>query len=1277
MDNLIQITGDDIASLNDADLRNLIGLLCEAEYSLAGLSTSGITYGGHQDASDGGLDVVIESDVAPQNSYISCPSVGIQVKKPKMPRAAILKEMKPNGRLRDVIKSLITKEGAYLIISSGDSTTDSTLQSRKAAMLEALKGEADKDKLFIDFYDRSRVASWVRNHPALILWVRNKIGKPFSGWQPYGNWANSPNGVEDEYLFDDNLRLHDGTSSKSDNSSVIEGLNHLREKLSHPHSSVRLTGLSGVGKTRLAQALFDERIGTHALNQANVLYTDISDSPTPEPIQFTEQLIARGDNATLIVDNCSKELHDKLTLICKRPESKLSLMTVEYDVREHLPEETYVFRLEPSSDELISNLIEQRYPHIGQVNARSIANFSGGNARIAIAIANTVGKSENISELKQEALFERLFHQRNHPNEELMTSAYALSLVYSFDGEDIDPNKSELSILGSFFNKTANELYRAVTILKERDLVQSRSKWRAVLPHAIANRLAIKAISQIPKSPLTNKFLTCGSERLLKSFSRRLGYLHDCETAKNIVDEWLEPEGWIGKHVTNLNPLGLEILKNIAPVSPQKTLALFEHAAHSDNGYKFTSREHKHSRDFTKLIRLIAYDRMLFQRCSELLCKYAITEKPGENNNSIRDLFKSLFYIYLSGTHAIAEERSNIIRSLLVSSNENEQTLGVELLSAALESGHFSSHYEFSFGAHSRDFGYQPKTNKDVFLWFEHYINLCIEFSEPGMAISTEVRKCLASQLRSLWINAGVNTLLIEAAKKINASAPWPQGWSASQSIRRFDLKGFDEEKTSQFIEFENALRPKTLIEHARIFLYPRRGNYVDFFDFDTNEDASLDEVKSYDASTKRVSKFIENIGNQIGYDETVFTELLPELLCSNLNTVGFLAEGLAQSTNSPDKVWQKLYKSYIELPKDKRHISFLIGFLGGYRLSSPTFFDEALDQMVSDEELGEWFPTFQIAFPLDEKGLTRLYLALDVNKADIFQYKQLAWGGAHENINDANLLDLLEKVNSKENGNIVCLEILHMRIFSNKEEKREHPKALLSFARKVLSQYSFVKNTHDHIGDYRLSEVAKACLNDEPDNYIIAIFDNIVNAFKDYWRNSYEFEKFFSVLAKLQPELFLNKFMNEDGIVTSYTLTSARRQSPLAFLDDSVITEWLKGDLENRWPALTQSAPLSKTKENSEKHEWRPFVLWIIENINEYDKLFEDMWLSLWPTSWSGSRADIVAKRAYLFDDLFNHSNSEVANFAKKYALQIQKEIAKEREREARDNKREHETFE
>ena len=119
MSTLLEITGDDIALLNDTDLRSLIGLLCEADFRLAGLPTNGIIWGGHQDASDGGMDVTVHSDVEPpHNSRVPRKTTGFQVKIPDMQPSRIGKEMRPKGRLREEIRTLINEGGAYIIVNS-------------------------------------------------------------------------------------------------------------------------------------------------------------------------------------------------------------------------------------------------------------------------------------------------------------------------------------------------------------------------------------------------------------------------------------------------------------------------------------------------------------------------------------------------------------------------------------------------------------------------------------------------------------------------------------------------------------------------------------------------------------------------------------------------------------------------------------------------------------------------------------------------------------------------------------------------------------------------------------------------------------------------------------------------------------------------------------------------------------------------------------------------------------------------------------------------------
>ena len=172
MNHLLDVTGEDIGRLSDADLRILTGKLCEADYLQAGLPTRGITWGGHQDAADGGVDVRVRrlTELDPTNcqpppdSHIPRAETVFQCKQTNMAKGDILTEM----RKVDVVQllgELAACDGAYVIVS-GTSTTESMLQTRMGAMREAVGSITESQRLDLDFYDQSRIASWVQRHPA-------------------------------------------------------------------------------------------------------------------------------------------------------------------------------------------------------------------------------------------------------------------------------------------------------------------------------------------------------------------------------------------------------------------------------------------------------------------------------------------------------------------------------------------------------------------------------------------------------------------------------------------------------------------------------------------------------------------------------------------------------------------------------------------------------------------------------------------------------------------------------------------------------------------------------------------------------------------------------------------------------------------------------------------------------------------------------------------------------------------------------------------------------
>ena len=471
---MFEITSDDIALLNDEDLRALVGLLCESEARSRGLSPSAVTWGGNQTAADGGLDVRVALPVgAAIEGFVPRAATGFQVKKKDIPRTEILTEMSPNGALRPAIRDLADRSGAYIIISSVGATSDTALQNRRAAMKDAVNDLPGAAALTLDFYDRGRLASWVREHAGLIPWVREKIGRSIRGWQSYGAWAYAPEGISGEYLLDEELRVRTDTDVAEGGFQVLEGIKRIRDLLSHSGKVVRLIGLSGVGKTRFVQALFDDRAGEQSLNPSLAAYTNIADGPEPQPTVVLSDLIASRKRAILVIDNCPPDLHRRLSGLSRVPESPVSVITIEYDISEDQPEGTEVFELEPSSTDLIEKLVKHRFPQLSPVDSQTIAEFSGGNARVAIALSETVDRQETVAGMSDEDLFKRLFQQRHESSESLLLAAQALSLVYSFQGEDVsDGDQAELFRLAALIGKNAQEMFQSAAELRRRGLIQ-------------------------------------------------------------------------------------------------------------------------------------------------------------------------------------------------------------------------------------------------------------------------------------------------------------------------------------------------------------------------------------------------------------------------------------------------------------------------------------------------------------------------------------------------------------------------------------------------------------------------------------------------------------------------------------------------------------------------------------------------------------------------------------------------------------------------------------
>jgi hypothetical protein len=1266
---VIDITPDDVSRLNDVQLRELVARLCEAELRQKGYPSSVVTWGGHQNAADDGVDVRVALPAGTAiDGYISRAAAVFQAKAEDLPASAIATEMAPNGSLRSSIADLASIGGAYIIVSSKGSTAEPALKRRRNAMLEAVQGLANANALALDFYDRTRIASWVREHPALILWLRNSIGRSIHGWQPYGAWSYPAGNADAEYLVDGGVTIRPRPTTLTSDISTLEGIATIREKLRAPHGVVRLVGLSGVGKTRFTQALFDGRIGVDGVDSSLVFYTNINDGPDPQPISLASDLVAANMRAVLVVDNCAAELHAALADIAKRSTSRLSVLTIEYDIREDAPWGTDVYELQAASVPLIETLLRDRFPNISQIDARTAAESSGGNARIAIALAGTVERGGTLERLNDDQLFQRLFVQRQPQDKALLRIAQVCALVYSFDGEDTsDGDTGELERLGRMIGASAEEVYEGTAELLRRDLAQRRGPWRAVLPHALANKLAAAALEDIPLTTIRGGLIYGAPERIVKSFSKRLGLLHTSEAARALVRTWFSAHGRLA-NVWNLDEFHRALFENVLPVEPEAGLAAIERGVPSPG----TARPIAVGRQLPRALRSIAYEPPLFERAADLLRLIAI-EGDSDIAKTAAGVHQSLFTMYLSGTHASIEQRTSVARKLILSVTPGNQTLGFGALSALLQSMHFTSSHDFQFGTRSRDYGLHPSTASDVLHWYRTAFSLAASIACSKTAEAEQAKRIVANHFRGLWSRVGLRDELTDLATRLTAGEDfWRDGWQSVKQTLNYDEKDKSSDNYARLSALQIRLQPRDLVQRVRGLAL---GHANPEYELD---DVDLGLPGTFATAMERRQAAVVALGEMLARDGNALHELLPEIV-TGPGLVWYLGEGLGRGADHPKAIWQQLASQLGETVGERVDTRVFSGMLQQIRERDPNLADELLELTLSTDPLAPYFPAIQSSIGIDQKGIDRLKRSLDLGRASIRSYHHLSLGRTITGADAANLASFVSALAAKPGGQSVAIDILQMQFFLDGQDRRPHAPELIAGARKLLVELDLSSDAH--LEDYALGVVVKTCTSAEGGDVVARRFcEALAAAFKARDIYTYYHKEVLDALFKTQPIVALDVFFGDGDPPAGPTVrmiqtASTQQNDPLEQLPIEVVLEWASRDPSSRYTAL--AAQLNLFRQSGQVAAWNPLFAALVASAPNPIAVLRVISERLRPNHWSGSYASVLESNAQLFDLFEAHGSAEVAAFLEEEKARLLEEAGDEREHENQRDKRRDERFE
>lgn len=647
-------------------------------------------------------------------------------------------------------------------------------------------------------------------------------------------------------------------------------------------------------------------------------------------------------------------------------------------------------------------------------------------------------------------------------------------------------------------------------------------------------------------------------------------------------------------------------------------------------------------------------------------------------------MLKSLFYCHLSGTEALPQQRSQFVHELISSGDEVHQSIGLSLLDAGLEAWHFSSHYDFDFGARKRGFGWWPKNRKDVQNWFGGFIDIAVSLGQSKSPSNQRALRILSESLRGIWVAARLEEEIQSAVSRLTIAGGWPEGWLGIRQILKYDKDKLSEASWEKLLQLEKLMRPHDLREriYAKVLA---RGTLADDFDED------VDDTQSFSDLLRRTEAEAEELGHAAARDEALLHELIPDLLTVNTNSkiVNF-GIGVGHELIAPMLLLAKL-KNYLQTDAiDRFSTSFIRGVILGMNKSNADHAENFLDTALNDDFWSKYFPELQTLLPLDERAVARLLKSIELNKAPSWQYRCLGFGRANDPLTIAQVKNLVFSISQISNGGIAtAVDVLGMVVHCAREKdenyREELAKASLAFLknldwRKIDQENERLEHDIDVILRFTLSY-------SHTESEVKTVLLNLVrHSESDSHGYSRRYGKRFAGFFEYYPTQTLNAIyrVNDDDLMEKAWRRLAdwddeRGETAIRKVPLDALISWCKESPADRFIFAARTCRLFEkpAEESSLDVAVSDTAIQVLSYAPDKAAVLEIFIERFSPRAWSGSLSAILSARLPLLAVLNPLHDAELKPLIEKAETELRQKIKHWGDIEAADERRETGSFE
>lgn len=1073
---------DYVATLDSISLVKLLKRLVIAESRLIGIPLRAASVPLQITIADGGEDGRVEwngglssSDYLPARfSIFQCKAQSLSKNQVK---AEILKRQKKGPpKLNHAVAEVLLKKGAYIVFCR-----ERMVAMKRTKLVEAIRaaitegGSNAKKASAIEVYDANVIADWVTTHPPVALWLASqKHGTILNGFQSHEQWGRHPD-LTLSWQHSDEARftimegaVSTGKLKEPHRATYDQARCQIKDHLASDRALVRVFGPSGFGKSRFVYEVFDRaKQVADEIDIVSVIYCDGSVSGN-EAVKLTLELADTELPATLIVDECSDELHTKLANLVKRTNSRLRLVTIDIETAVVETADTLLVRVEKADDELIKGIANGIAPKLSDRARNFIADLANGFPRMAVLAAQHGADGQKTFRSVQQIVDRIIWGSKQRSAE----AQRALEVASLFEWVPLQDNASDPAILlATELAQMAHPVFvEHLLSFKSRGVITQRGQFVQVGPLPLATRLGTARLNVMLPQQLV-RFFQRAPEGLQTSLLKRMKWLDTSPTTLAFAEQLLQSDflGNIATLSTNRGAMMLDDLVHLAPDLVSKTIEReFGHLTPDELKTASDGRRH-----LVWSLEKLVFRKQTFDRSARILLKLAAAETENFSNNAT-EVFKQLFQLYLGGTEAGPSARLLVLDDGLRSSDRVQREICVDALAVMLGTGHFArSGGAEQIGSADALEDWQPRGYSEIENYFKAAVSRLVSIATSDDELAHVAKRHLGLHVRSLLHQLPPAEVRSMIDAVISHSGFWPEALIGISSWLYFDRgKKTPSHTASEIRRMYDDLLPTDLIDLALLYTYGWQSDLHDP-DSEYGRDPKSENDHSY-ALRQAVA-----VAGKIARKTSLTNLAVQRLACSNGNGEFAFAKELMTRVKGPKALFRKAL-AVAEASSQLPNPGFFAGLVSGAHERHPQLALALIRLALQSPKLKGEAITLISASTLDSDKLALVISLLRAKDISPRQCQNLGLSQASEKLCLAILRELEQHGND---GLWTIISIVDLYLYDGSKTPSN---AFVNLLRRVLIKPSLMDAVRSNTDGYHLQHMVErlAALGTVTENY-------------------------------------------------------------------------------------------------------------------------------------------------------------------------------------------------